>query len=242
MYAAFSACARPASTTAGAPWPVQGFGKVGGLAAQFLHDAGCLVVAVSTGRAASTTRRDSTRPPCSSTCGPARTPSSASRRGRDHQRRADRAGRRHPGARCARGRDPRGQRRPVKAFLVVEGRQRARPRPDADKILEGNNVLVVPDVLANSGGVAVSYFEWVQDLQAYFWSEDEVNDRLKALMESAYDQVSTMARERGRLAAHGGADDRRRPGRARPPHPRAVPVAAASRCGAASPAAARPCA
>jgi glutamate dehydrogenase (NAD(P)+) len=84
----------------------------------------------------------------------------------------------------------------VKAFLVVEGAN-GPTTPDADKILEGNKVLVVPDILANSGGVAVSYFEWVQDLQAYFWSEDEVNDRLKALMESAYDQVSTMARERG---------------------------------------------
>ena len=69
--------------------------------------------------------------------------------------------------------------------------------PDADAVLEDRNVRVVPDVLANAGGVAVSYFEWVQDLQAYFWSEDEVNDRLRALMESAYDGVSALASERG---------------------------------------------
>jgi glutamate dehydrogenase (NAD(P)+) len=69
--------------------------------------------------------------------------------------------------------------------------------PDADAILEDRRVIVVPDILANSGGVAVSYFEWVQDLQAYFWSEDEVNDRLKVLMESAYGDVSALSAERG---------------------------------------------
>jgi len=63
-------------------------------------------------------------------------------------------------------------------------------------VLEGNGVHVVPDVLANAGGVAVSYFEWVQDLQAYFWTEDEVNDRMRRLMESAYAQVAELARER----------------------------------------------
>ena len=65
----------------------------------------------------------------------------------------------------------------------------ARRRRTPTTILEDQGVVVVPDVLANSGGVAVSYFEWVQDLQAYFWSEDEVNDRLKVLMEDAYAQV-----------------------------------------------------
>ncbi|MDQ3612308.1 MAG: glutamate dehydrogenase, partial [Actinomycetota bacterium] len=83
----------------------------------------------------------------------------------------------------------------IKAYFIVEGAN-GPTTPDADAVLAGNNVLVVPDVLANSGGVAVSYFEWVQDLQAYFWSEDEVNDRLKVLMETAYDQVSALARER----------------------------------------------
>ncbi len=83
----------------------------------------------------------------------------------------------------------------VQAAFVVEGAN-GPTTPDGDAILEGNEVRVVPDVLANSGGVAVSYFEWVQDLQAYFWTEDEVNDKLKRLMESAYDQVSDLSRER----------------------------------------------
>ena len=84
----------------------------------------------------------------------------------------------------------------VRARFVVEGAN-GPTTPDGDAILAENGVVVVPDVLANSGGVAVSYFEWVQDLQAYFWSEDEVNDRLKVLMESAYDEVSALAAERG---------------------------------------------
>jgi len=84
----------------------------------------------------------------------------------------------------------------VKARFVVEGAN-GPTTPDGDKILEDLGVVVVPDILANSGGVAVSYFEWVQDLQAYFWSEDEVNDRLKVLMENAYDEVSTLAADDG---------------------------------------------
>ena len=83
----------------------------------------------------------------------------------------------------------------VRARFVVEGAN-GPTTPDADQILSENGVLVVPDVLANSGGVAVSYFEWVQDLQAYFWSEDEVNNRLKRLMERAYGQFSALAAER----------------------------------------------
>ena len=73
--------------------------------------------------------------------------------------------------------------------IVVEGAN-GPTTPDGDAILEDRGVVVVPDILANSGGVAVSYFEWVQDLQAYFWSEDEVNDRLKVLMEAAYDDAA----------------------------------------------------
>jgi len=77
--------------------------------------------------------------------------------------------------------------------------------PDADAVLADAGVLVVPDILANAGGVAVSYFEWVQDLQAWFWSEDEVNDRLHALMDRTYAEVSALAAERAvslRDAAH----------------------------------------
>ncbi len=67
--------------------------------------------------------------------------------------------------------------------------------PDADAVLaqRGDEVFVIPDILCNSGGVIVSYFEWVQDLQRLFWTETEVNDRLERLLEGAFAQVSRRA-------------------------------------------------
>ena len=67
---------------------------------------------------------------------------------------------------------------------------------EADEILHDRKVHLVPDILANAGGVTVSYFEWVQDLYAYFWTEDEVNDRLRGVMEDAYVSVLETASER----------------------------------------------
>jgi glutamate dehydrogenase (NAD(P)+) len=67
--------------------------------------------------------------------------------------------------------------------------------PDADAVLaeRGDEVFVLPDILCNSGGVIVSYFEWVQDLQRLFWSEAEVNERLEHLLENAFAQVTARA-------------------------------------------------
>jgi glutamate dehydrogenase/leucine dehydrogenase len=61
--------------------------------------------------------------------------------------------------------------------------------PQADDILHKNGVIVLPDILANAGGVTVSYFEWVQDLMALFWSEKEINERLKNIMVTAFNKV-----------------------------------------------------
>jgi glutamate dehydrogenase (NAD(P)+) len=76
---------------------------------------------------------------------------------------------------------------------------------EGDKILNDKGIFVIPDILANSGGVTVSYFEWVQDIQAYFWSEEDVNDRLRQIMEKSFDEVYALAQAKGltmRQAAH----------------------------------------
>lgn len=80
----------------------------------------------------------------------------------------------------------------VKARCVVEGAN-GPTTTAADEILSRNGVLVVPDILANAGGVVVSYFEWVQANQAYWWSEDEVINRLEARMREAWHRVASYA-------------------------------------------------
>jgi glutamate dehydrogenase (NAD(P)+) len=82
----------------------------------------------------------------------------------------------------------------VKAKIIVEGANGPVTR-DADEILTKKDIHVVPDIVANSGGVIVSYFEWVQDIQAYLWSEEEVNARLRSLMTGAFGQVNEFAQE-----------------------------------------------
>ena len=196
MYSAFCALRDADIEPRDVTVAVQGFGKVGGLAAQFLHDAGCKVVAVSDveGGVYDPAGLDPiallrhVRSGASSVVGYPGTDTitneellaldvdmlvPAALEGVIHAGNADQ----------------------VKARFIVEGAN-GPTTPDADKVLEDRGVLVVPDILANSGGVAVSYFEWVQDLQAYFWSEDEVNVRLRKLMERSYAEVSELAADR----------------------------------------------
>jgi glutamate dehydrogenase (NAD(P)+) len=68
--------------------------------------------------------------------------------------------------------------------------------PEADAILSDSDVFIIPDILCNAGGVTVSYFEWVQDIQQFLWSEAQVNQKLEELMLRAYHQVRGLARER----------------------------------------------
>jgi glutamate dehydrogenase (NAD(P)+) len=83
----------------------------------------------------------------------------------------------------------------VRASVIVEAAN-GPTTPEADEIFKDRGILVVPDILANAGGVTVSYFEWVQDLQAFYWTEDEVNDRLRQIMERSYVDVLALAEER----------------------------------------------
>ncbi|GAB2734101.1 Glu/Leu/Phe/Val dehydrogenase [Melaminivora jejuensis] len=82
----------------------------------------------------------------------------------------------------------------IRARMVIEGAN-GPTTPEADDILQGNGVLVLPDVISNAGGVTVSYFEWVQDFTSFFWTEDEINDRLVRIMQNAFAGVWQVAQE-----------------------------------------------
>jgi glutamate dehydrogenase (NAD(P)+) len=82
----------------------------------------------------------------------------------------------------------------IKCRLLIEGAN-APTTPSADQVLESKGVRIIPDVLANAGGVVVSYFEWVQNLQHFSWEEDEVNDKLGNIMRRAYREVAGRAEQ-----------------------------------------------
>src|SRR5581483_9088344 len=84
----------------------------------------------------------------------------------------------------------------LRCKIVVEGAN-GPTSPEGDMILHDKGVLIVPDILANAGGVTVSYFEWVQGLMHLFWSEEEVNKRLETIMGRACDQVFEMTEKTG---------------------------------------------
>jgi glutamate dehydrogenase (NAD(P)+) len=83
----------------------------------------------------------------------------------------------------------------ISARIVVEGAN-GPTTPAADLILQERGITVVPDVIANAGGVTVSYFEWVQDISSFFWSEAEIYQRLDRIMAEAFNAVWEVAQAR----------------------------------------------
>ncbi|MEV4356884.1 Glu/Leu/Phe/Val dehydrogenase [Nonomuraea sp. NPDC049625] len=189
---------------AGSTVAVQGFGKVGGPAAQFLADAGCKVVAVSDATGAVYARGGLDIPALAAyaaEAGGVRGFREADALTHDELLELD-VDILVPAAlegAITEANAPR-----IRARLIVEGAN-GPTTPEADEILTANGTTVVPDILANAGGVIVSYLEWVQNLQAYSWSAEEVERKLRELMLEAFAEVKSVAAERGltlRQAAH----------------------------------------
>lgn len=98
----------------------------------------------------------------------------------------------------------------IRARIICEGAN-GPTTAVADEILAEKKVFIIPDILANAGGVTASYFEWVQDRQGYFWAEDDVNHRLERILGESFDDVTRYAEAHGvnnRIAAYMLAIDR----------------------------------
>jgi glutamate dehydrogenase (NAD(P)+) len=193
---------------------VQGFGNVGSYAATILHDMGCRIIAVSDVSGGLYNARGLDIP-------------AINRHVAQHPRHLL-EGYRSPGADsisnlellvcktdvlipAALEHQLTAENAPyVQAQMVVEGANGPTTR-EADEILNDRGVVVVPDILANAGGVAVSYLEWVQDLQSFFWEEDEVNHQLETIMTNSFRQIWDFAQAQDvplRMAAYMTAVDR----------------------------------
>ncbi|BAL22443.1 Glu/Leu/Phe/Val dehydrogenase [Azoarcus sp. KH32C] len=180
----------------GARVVVQGFGNVGGIGARMFHDAGARVIAVSDHTAILVN--------LGGIDVPAALAHVAANGGLAGFPGADRIDAEEfwaleceflvPAALEGQITAQRAER--IRARIVVEGAN-GPTTPAADDILRDRGVLVVPDVLANAGGVTVSYFEWVQDFSSFFWTEDEINARLERIMVSAFDAIWHIAQEKG---------------------------------------------
>lgn len=83
----------------------------------------------------------------------------------------------------------------IQAKLIIEAAN-GPVTVEADKILAEKNIIVVPDILANAGGVVVSYFEWAQNIQSLYWKEDKINQLLTEIMDDAFEKVWSISQEK----------------------------------------------
>jgi glutamate dehydrogenase (NAD(P)+) len=181
---------------AGAKVAVQGFGNVGGIAARLFAEAGALVVAVQDHGGAVVHEGGLDVPALLAHV--AATGSVAGFAGAE-----DRIAReRFWGVDCdilipaaLEQQITKDNADQIRARIILEGAN-GPTTPEADDILRGKGVLVVPDVIANAGGVTVSYFEWVQDFSSFFWSEDDINARLTRIMRDAFAAVWQVAQDK----------------------------------------------
>jgi glutamate dehydrogenase (NAD(P)+) len=195
MFVTQEACHDRGIELAGARVAVQGFGNVGSVAAKLLHDAGAKIVAISDSNgglfnadglgdidALLAMKRDAGFIP-DAAHGARITNADLLELPVDILIPAALEGQIH-GGNASR----------VQASMIIEAAN-GPTTPEADRILNAKGVYLVPDILANAGGVIVSYFEWVQDLQSFFWEEDEVNVRLKRIIERAFHEVAAIRDE-----------------------------------------------
>ncbi len=178
----------------GARVAVQGFGNVGGTAGKLFAEAGALVVAVQDHTGAIANDKGLNVPKLLEHV--AKTGGVAGFKGGEPIKPAE-----FWGTKCdilipaaLEGQITKANAPKIKAKMVIEGAN-GPTTPEADDILQDRGVLVVPDVIANAGGVTVSYFEWVQDFSSFFWSEDEINARLIKIMKDAFDAVWQTAQQ-----------------------------------------------
>ena len=169
----------------GARVAVQGFGNVGGTAGKLFAEAGALVVAVQDHTGAIANDKGLNVPKLLEHV--AKTGGVAGFKGGEPIKPAE-----FWGTKCdimipaaLEGQVTKDNAGKIKARMLIEGAN-GPTTPEADDILDDKGVLVVPDVIANAGGVTVSYFEWVQDFSSFFWSEDEINARLVKIMKDAF--------------------------------------------------------
>ena len=195
MIAAREAARLQGRTFEGSRVAIQGFGNVGEAAARLMHQQGCQIVAVS------------------DVYGGIYSPQGLDPRSVRQHVHDTGSVRKFPGAdpvsntdllelpcdflvpAAIEGQVTRENAPRINAQIVVEAAN-GPTTPEADAILADRGILVVPDILANAGGVTVSYFEWVQDLQSWFWGEDEINQHLERIMVSTFNRVAGLAAER----------------------------------------------